>query len=355
MQTGIFSVPFRLPETNISAGLQWDLQCTEWADAAGIHEAWYAEHYTMGWENTCAPELLVAAAAVRTQNIKLAIGASLVPYHNPVRLAHTLMQLDHMTRGRLICGFGAGGYASDAQLFGGRDLDERRAMMAEGIDTILAIWTRERPFKMKGKYYDVDYPAFDILLNGPNWRPYQQPHPRCAIAGVSASSSSLRDAGRRGFIPMSFDLANEYLRGHWTAYAEGAASAGREADRKDWRLFKNVFVAETDEAAMALATSPEVLRAYDEFVLRIYEGFGLLGSFVPGVPEHLVNAEYLARNAWIVGSPDTVIAKITAVNEELGGFGVLVTPTFDFLGEPDKMRRSLELFGSAVGPRIANL
>jgi alkanesulfonate monooxygenase SsuD/methylene tetrahydromethanopterin reductase-like flavin-dependent oxidoreductase (luciferase family) len=234
-------------------------------------------------------------------------------------------------------------------------LDVRREMMGEAIDTILAIWTRERPFKMEGKYYSVDYPGFDKLLNGPNWRPHQQPHPRCAIAGVSASSGSLRDAGRRGFIPMSFDLAADYLKGHWAAYGEGAAAAGREASRRDWRLFKNVLLADTDEAAMTLATSAPVLRVYDEFVLRIYEGFGLLGSFAPGVPEHLINAEYLARKAWIVGSPDTVVAKIKAINEELGGFGVLVTPTFDFLEAPEAFRRSLELFGSVVAPRLQGL
>jgi alkanesulfonate monooxygenase SsuD/methylene tetrahydromethanopterin reductase-like flavin-dependent oxidoreductase (luciferase family) len=355
METGIFAVPFRLPETNVARGLRWDLQCVQWAEQYGIHEAWFAEHYTMGWENTCAPELLVAAASSLTSRIRLATGANLLPYHNPITLAHALMQLDHMTGGRLICGFGAGGYASDAQLFGQPDLDVRREMMAEGIDTILAIWTRERPFRMEGTYWSVDYPGFDTLLNGPNWWPLQKPHPRCAIAGVSASSGSLRDAGRRGFIPMSFDLANDYLIGHWRAYCEGAAEAGREADRRDWRLFKNVFVADTDEAAMALATSPPVLRVYDQFVLRIYEGFGLLGSFAPGVPEHLITAEYLARNAWIVGSPDTVTDRIEALNEELGGFGVLVTPSFDFLEAPETMRRSLELYGSVVAPRLQAL
>jgi alkanesulfonate monooxygenase SsuD/methylene tetrahydromethanopterin reductase-like flavin-dependent oxidoreductase (luciferase family) len=354
MEVGIFAVPFRLPETDVTKGLAWDLQCTQWAEEFGIHEAWFAEHYTLGWENTCAPELLVAAAATTTKNIRLATGASLLPYHNPIALAHNLMQLDHMTNGRLIAGFGAGGYATDGQLFGLLDLDERRAMMAEAIDVILAIWTEERPFKHEGKYWNVDYPAYDKMLNGPNWRPLQKPHPRCAIAGVSASSNSLRDAGKRGFIPMSFDLATDYLKGHWAAYEDGAVSAGREAKRADWRLFKNVLLGDTDEQAMALATSAPVLRVYDEFVLRIYEGFGLLGSFAPGVPEHLITAEYLARNAWIVGSPETVVKKIAAINDELGGFGVLVTPTFDFLEAPAAFRHSLELFGTAVAPQLKN-
>ena len=98
-----------------------------------------------------------------------------------------------------------------------------------------------------------------------------------------------------------------------------------------------------------------MLRPYDEFVLRIYEGFGLLGSFAPGVPEALINADYLARNIWIVGSPETVVKKIKAVNDELGGFGVLVTPTFDFLDDREPYRRCLELFGTVVAPELAKL
>lgn len=355
MDVGIFAVPFRLPETGTKQGLDWDIEVTKWAEEFGFSEAWYAEHYTLGWENTCAPELIVAAAAQQTSKIKLAIGANLLPYHNPIALAHRLMQLDHMTGGRLIAGFGAGGYATDAQLFGLPDLPERRKITAEAIDVILDIWTRERPYKHEGEYFKVDYPAYDKFWGGPNWRPAQRPHPQAAIAGISASSSSLKDAGKRGFIPMSFDLDPQYLLGHWQAYEEGAKEAGRTANRKDWRLFKTVVVGRTDEEAVELACSKPVTRVFDEFVLRVYESFGLLGSFAPGVPEKDITSEYLAKNIWLVGSVDTVVQKIEAFYKTLGGFGVLVTPTFDFFDNVEGYRNSLRLLGQEVKPQLAKL
>lgn len=353
MDVGIFAVPFRLPETGLKEGLDWDVQVTKWAEEYGFAEAWFAEHYTLGWESTCAPELVVAAAAQHTSRIKLAIGANLIPYHNPVALAHSLMQLDHMTGGRLIAGFGSGGYATDAQLFAAPDLEERRRITAEGIKVILDIWTRERPYTYEGQYFKVDYPAFDPFWGGPIWRPLQKPHPKVAIAGITAGSASLKEAGRHGFIPMSFDLDVEYLLSHWHAYEEGAREAGLTPDRKEWRLFKSVFVGRTDEEAIEIACSKPVTRVFDEFVLRVYERFGLLGSFAPGVPEHLITAEYLAKNVWLVGSVDTVVQKIEAFYRQVGGFGVLVTPAFDFMDNVEGYRNCLRLLGQKVQPRFA--
>nr|WP_250890069.1 LLM class flavin-dependent oxidoreductase [Sphingobium nicotianae] len=335
--------------------MNWDIGLIELADQIGIHEAWCAEHYTLGWENVCAPELVLAAASRTTKKIRLATGANLLPYHNPIALAHRLMQLDHMTGGRLIAGFGAGGYETDAQLFGLPDLAERREITQDARELIIDIWTRERPFRREGKHFKVDYPAFDSFWGGPNWRPMQLPHPPVAIAGISASSSSLKDAGRHGYIPMSFDLAPEYLIGHWDAYAAGAAESGLTPDRAKWRLFKNAFTGRTDEEALELALSEPVQRVYDEFVLRVYERFGLLGAFAPGVPEDQITAEFLARNVWLVGAPKTLVERIRAFHEEIGGFGVLVTPTFDFIGNPEPFKRHLKILGEQVGPELARI
>jgi alkanesulfonate monooxygenase SsuD/methylene tetrahydromethanopterin reductase-like flavin-dependent oxidoreductase (luciferase family) len=273
MEFGLFVVPYRAPTTRIAQGLEWDLKCIRWAEDYGLHEAWIAEHFTLGWENVCAPELYIAAAAQFTKRIRLATGANLLPYHNPIALAHRLMMLDHMTNGRLIAGFGASAYETDAKLFGIPDLDQRREMTKEALEIILAIWTKKRPFAIKGKYWSVDYPAYDDFFKGPNWVPYQKPHPNIAVAGVSPSSASIREAGRHGYIPLSFDVAAEYLRGHWDAYTEGAASSGLKADRKIWRIFKMVFVADTDEEAMRLAMSEPVRAIFDDWTLPLYQKF----------------------------------------------------------------------------------
>jgi alkanesulfonate monooxygenase SsuD/methylene tetrahydromethanopterin reductase-like flavin-dependent oxidoreductase (luciferase family) len=353
MDLGMFVVPFRLPETDTTEGLEWDLQNVRWAEEYGFTEVWFAEHFTLGWEPSCSPELMIAAAAQITEKIKLGAAANLLPYHNPVALAHRLMMLDHMTKGRFIAGFGAGAYESDAQLFALQDKD-RREMMREALEIVLAIWKADGPFRIDGKYWTVDYPEYDDFIKGPNWSPFQKPHPRIAIAGVSPNSSTLKEAGRRGFIPMSFNVAASYLAGHWAAYAEGAAEGGHQANRRDWRVAREAFVAETDEEALRLAVGPgaPLARAYDEWVLPLYQKFGLLSVMAPGVPEDEINAEYLARHQWLIGAPDTVVERLSEQNEASGGFGVLLMMGFDYLDNPDSFRRSMELLATEVAPRI---
>ncbi len=356
MDIGMFVVPFRLPETTAADGLDWDLQSVRWAEQYGFSEVWFAEHFTLGWENSCSPELMIAAAAQVTTRIKLGAAANLLPYHNPIALAHRLMMLDHMTRGRFIAGFGAGAYESDAQLFGLGDRD-RRDMMREGLDIVLAIWNAERPFRLEGKYWTVDYPAYDALNRGPNWKPFQRPHPRIAIAGVSPGSPTLKEAGRRGCIPLSFNVAASYLAGHWEQYAAGAHAGGHAADRREWRVAREAFVADTDEEALRLAVGPgaPLARAYDEWVLPVYRKFGLLPVMAPGVPEDEINAAYLARHYWLIGSPDTVARRLTEHYQAAGGFGVLLVMGFDYLNQPAAFRRSLELLSTEVAPRIKAL
>src|SRR3954452_11223003 len=93
--------------------IDWDLQLAEWADEYGLTGAFFAEHYTIGYEPSPAPDLMIAAASQRTERIKLGAAAHLLPYHNPAGLAHRLMWLDHMTKGRYIAGFAPGSYPTD--------------------------------------------------------------------------------------------------------------------------------------------------------------------------------------------------------------------------------------------------
>jgi alkanesulfonate monooxygenase SsuD/methylene tetrahydromethanopterin reductase-like flavin-dependent oxidoreductase (luciferase family) len=130
MDVGLFFA-HQLPDTPPSDGFEWDLQVSRWAEEFGFSEAWFAEHFTVGYERWPAPELHIAAVARETSRIKLGTAANLLPYHNPVALAYRLMALDHMTRGRLMAGFGAGGFVSDAELFGVDFPKENHALMEE--------------------------------------------------------------------------------------------------------------------------------------------------------------------------------------------------------------------------------
>ena len=110
------------------------------------------------------------------------------------------------------------------------------------------------PFTYKGKYWTVTKPdtMFDFLK--PHLKPLQAPHPPIGVAGLSKNSDTLKLAGERGFIPMSLNLNPAYVSSHWDSVEAGAAKTGRKPSRRDWRLVREVFVADTDEEAWKLST-----------------------------------------------------------------------------------------------------
>ena len=81
---------------------------------------------------------MIAAAAERTQRIRLGTGVVSLPFHNPLMVANRIVQLDHMTLGRVMLGVGPGLLPTDASMLG-IDIKSQRDMMVEALEVILAL------------------------------------------------------------------------------------------------------------------------------------------------------------------------------------------------------------------------
>lgn len=356
MRFGLFNVPYNLDyavgRKSARQVIDWDLELAQWADQYGWDEVFFAEHYTIGHEPSPAPDLMIAAASQLTSSVRLGAAAHLLPYHNPVNLAHRLMWLDHMTNGRYIAGVAPGAFPTDAQLFGtGR---ANPAMMSEALDIILEIWTRTGPFRREGQFWTVDMPAYSDDLKGPHLKPLQQPHPPLAIVGMQPTSPSLTEAGRRGLLPISQELSTDVLCQHWDTYSRSATDAGRTPQRSEWRVMRDIFVADTDTEARRLVLEGAMGITWREHTLKAFKNMGF-GAMLAPVPADELTVEYLVDHFWLVGSPDTVVEKITGLYEETGGFGTLLTLGFDYSDNADPYRHSFELLGREVAPRLAHL
>lgn len=66
----------------------------------------------------------------------------------------------------------------------------------------------------------------------------------------------------------------------------------------------------------------------------------------------MINTEYLARNVWLVGSPETVARKAITLYEETGGFGSLLGMCFDFIDDMDAWLLNLDLMKNKVMPLV---
>jgi alkanesulfonate monooxygenase SsuD/methylene tetrahydromethanopterin reductase-like flavin-dependent oxidoreductase (luciferase family) len=234
---------------------------------------------------------------------------------------------------------------------------QNRDMTREALEIILKMWTEDAPWSYKGKYWTVNKPdvMFDFLK--PHLKPVQAPHPPIGVAGLSKGSDTLKLAGERGYIPMSLNLNPAYVGSHWESVEIGAAKTGRKPNRSDWRMVREVFVADTDEEAWRLSVGDMMGRMMNEYFLPLLGHFGFKDYLKanPDVPDSDVTAEYCARNNWIVGSPATVTEKIEKIYHEVGGFGTLLVFGFDYKHKPEAWHNSLRLLKQEVMPRLKHL
>jgi alkanesulfonate monooxygenase SsuD/methylene tetrahydromethanopterin reductase-like flavin-dependent oxidoreductase (luciferase family) len=354
MEFGLLCVPHG---TAYVAGLasakdviDWDLQVARWADQHGLDAVFFAEHYTLGMEPSPAPDMMIAAASQLTSRIKLGAAAHLLPYHNPVALAHRLIWLDHMTGGRYVAGVAPGAYPSDAKLFGTGKNNPR--MMIEALDIIEAIWNREGPFRIEGEFFSVDMPAYDEAISGPHLKSLQ-PRIPMIMTGMQAQSPTLIEAGRRGFLPMSQQVNESVLVQHWATYSEAAVAAGHTPNRADWHIARDVIVADTDAEARDLAINGALGEIWMNWNVKTFQKLGVLDLLTAGQidPDDL-SIEWLVDNYFIVGSPDTVAEKITALHDRVGGFGTLLSLSHEYTDRADEYEHSFELLGNIVSPRL---
>ena len=358
MKLGLFMMPSHPPERKLIDAHNWDLDYLQLVDELGYDEAWIGEHFAAPWEPIPAPDIMIAQALMRTKNIMLGTGVHCLPYHHPAELAHRVAYLDHLAQGRFYFGIGSSGTVSDWAMF---DVDgfggQHREMTKESLDIILKIWENEGPFEYKGKYWSVKIPdtIFDTL--GFFLTPFQKPHPPIGIAAASPRSPSMIEAGERGFIPMNLAFNLEYTRSQWEAVEEGARRTGKTPSRSDWRLVRDVFVADTDEEARHQALTGMTARVYDDYLLHVLRGLNFVNILKhdPEVPDEAVNSEYLADHIWLIGSPETVAGKIRKLYNDVGGFGVLLVLTYDHWQNQKGYEKSTRLLAEEVMPMVADL
>ena len=358
MKYGLFMMPSHPPERNIYDSHQWDLDYLEFVDGLGYEEAWIGEHFTAPWEPIPAPDILIAQALMRTKRIKLATGAHLLPFHHPAELAHRVAYLDHLAQGRFMFGIGAGGLPSDWALFGvDGNAGQHRDMTREALEIILKIWENQGPFDYNGQFWQVS--VTDTMFDTLKFflTPYQKPHPPIGVASVSYKSPTLVIAGEKGFLPLSLAFNTDYCRSHWEAVEEGAAKTGRTPSRADWRLVRDVYVADTDAEARDAAINGMHGRVWREYLLGLFAQFDMLSVFKhdPELPDDAVNVEYLADHMWLVGSVDTVTRKLRDMYQDVGGFGTLLTLVYDHWQNQQGWEKSTRLLAQEVMSQLADL
>lgn len=357
MELGIFLQPATPPGQPLAEVIDWNLEVARRADALGYDEAWIGQHITSRWEPLPSPQQMIARLIGETSTIRLGTGVEILYQQHPVRLATELLQLDHMAKGRLLFGFGAGGTLTDGQLYG---IDLRsgigQEMAREALAIILDCWKPGGPSDFDGKFWNVKKPAYSENYD---WHlsPYAPPEPRIAMAGFMPKSGSMLTAGEHGYIPLSFNVAPEHVSVHWDTVCEGAAKSGRATDRRRWRQAREVYVAEDRHEARRAMVEGFPGRFWNDYFGIIAERLKITDMFrrPDAPPEAAVDAGYLVdHGTWFVGDPDSVVDQIVDQYTLTGGFGVLLQMGFHQTDAAAREGwfRSMELLATEVMPRV---
>src|SRR5712692_9641043 len=357
MHFGLFMMPLHPPRRSFADAYDRDTALLVQADQLGYHEAWIGEHITETWENAPVPELLIAQAIKMTRYIALGTGVTLLPLHDPVDLAHRIAMLDHMAQGRFYWGVGVRSIPSDLALYG-LDYTNMHGVREQGrecLDVVLALWAApDGQFDYNGTYYQVHAPEMHRHLGRRLWiQPYQKPHPPIGVASTSPESDTIRLAGERGWWPLSSSiLQGPMLTAQWAKLEDAAAGAGRQGDRRAWRIARDIYVAETPQRAREEAR--EVLgKPWEQHQFKNRQAGGILTyhKLDPAMPDDAVTVDYMLENFWIVGDPTECANRINQLYDEVGGFGYVLTTTRD----PDDHaleQTSLRLLMDEVAPRL---
>jgi alkanesulfonate monooxygenase SsuD/methylene tetrahydromethanopterin reductase-like flavin-dependent oxidoreductase (luciferase family) len=355
MKLGTFMMPLHPPEKDRTQCFEEDIELVVRADGLGFTEAWIGQHHTVAWEPIPSNDVFIANVLPRTKNIRFGTGVSILPQHHPANVAVRLAFLDHLSRGRLNCGFGQGGVPTDWGLFELPDPRTQGLMTLEAIDMILKLWQTEAPFDFKGDFWHIkiENPTLELGI-GSLLKPYQKPHPPLAMSIVKGTSMAARTAGQRGYIPISTNLAPpQTVAQQWGIYCEGAEEAGLPApDRSIWRVSRSIFVGESTEEALNHALNGTFARSF-EYLIAVLKSMNMLPLMKhdPNLPDADVTPEYLLKNLCIIGDVDECIRRLHEVWEVTGGFGTLLMIVHDW-DDKAKWVRSMELLANEVVPAL---
>jgi limonene 1,2-monooxygenase len=339
LKHGIFLAPYHDVTESPTLGLRRDLELVEWVEKLGFAEAWFGEHHSTGWEIIGSPELMIAAAAERTQRIRLGTGVVSMPYHNPLMVANRIVQLDHMTMGRVMFGMGPGLLPTDAEMIGA-DIKALRPMLEEVAQIIVAL--------VSGEEVTHETAWYKLYKARTHLNPYTRPHPEIAVASAITPSGGML-AGKYGFgmlcVAATESAGFDVLDENWKIAMQMAAEHGKAMDPAKLRLVVPMHIAATREQARADVALG--LPRWAEYFDRVAPA-GMRGLTGHG---DLVDVLVGAGRA-VIGTPEDAITMIERLQAKQGEFGVMLFQSHNW-ADWEQTKKSYELYARFVMPHFA--
>jgi probable LLM family oxidoreductase len=336
MQLGIYTFGELTPDPSTGrtltpqARMRDLLEEVELADRLGLDVFGIGEHHRPDYI-VSAPAVALAAAAERTQNIRLTSAVNIISSDDPVRVFQQFATVDLISNGRAEIMAGRGSFIESFPLFG-YDLSQYDELFAEKLELLLEL-RRSEHVTWSGEHR----PPIDGLGVYP--RPLQDPLPVWVAVGGTPES-----AVRAGTLalPMALGIIGgqpERFAPFVELHRRAAEQAGH--GRLPVSINSHGYIAETREQAAEDAWPPFAL---------MMNRIGAERGWRP-LQRQDFDAAMTLRGANFVGSPQDAIDKILFQHELFRHDRFLLQITVGAMPH-DKVMRSIELFATEVAPAV---
>ncbi|MBT2620894.1 LLM class flavin-dependent oxidoreductase [Chryseobacterium sp. ISL-6] len=304
-------------------------------DEVGIDVFAMGEHHRPDYA-VSSPEMVLAAAASITKNIKLASGVTVLSSSEPVKVYEDFSTLDLISDGRAEIFVGRGSFIESFPLYG-YSLNDYEQLFDEKLELLLKINSEENvSWSGKLRAPMQNQTVYPRAKNGgrlPIWR---------AVGGTPQSVLSAAKLGMPlvvaiiGGMPIQFRNLIEF-------YKQEYQNAGHDISEMQIAIHSHTFVSDDQNVV-------------DGYFNNYKSQMDRIGSSRGWAP--YTKAQYDGGRgkdgALFIGSPAEVSDKIAYMKEI---FGITRFIGHMDVGDPDHnlMMKSIELFGQEVLPNIKSL
>lgn len=326
-----------------------ELNIARIAEETGFDSVWTIEHHFTPYTMVTNPLQYLSYIAGITKKVHLGTMVTVLPWHNPVRVAEDINMLDTILGPDrdIICGVGRG--LGRREYHGlGVDQNEARAKFDEGIGILQSLLKtgvyhppEGAPIRLRPQ---PDRDLSDSLWCAGGTEQTMQLISRRGVNPLTIPTTSLREAlenmqryaqirQESGFQPANTKLAL------WTYVGESHEAADRDAKR---------YMVEYGDSA---------LRHYEILgdhlaKLKGYEAYGAVSDAMRGDAGEAFRHEQYNSHPW--GTPDEVIARATELAEAFGANEIMFV--FKYGSMPIEVaEKSMRLFAREVMPALKKL
>jgi probable LLM family oxidoreductase len=338
MELGIttFAETYPDPDTGelISHGdrIRQVIEEVEVAEAVGLDVYGLGEHHRADFAAS-SPVTVLAAAAARTETIRLTTAVSVLSSDDPVRVFQDFATLDLVSSGRAEIMAGRGSFIESFPLFG-YDLSDYDELFAEKLDLLLAI-RDNKVVTWSGRFRaplenQAIYP-----------RPHQDPLP--IWVAVGGTPQSVVRAGTKG-LPVALAIIGgdpERFAVLGDLHRRSLTASGFDPVDVPLAVHTHGYIADTDE------------QAADEFYPSYAIAMSQIGAERGWPPMN--RAQYDAMRgpggSLTLGNPETVAKKILHLRDILGITRYMLHISVGTLPH-DRVLRTIEFLGNEVAPLV---